>query len=47
MVLIVNLAITFKGDSYLETQEYKILTKVVDEHIRACLFKLHNKLSIT
>jgi hypothetical protein len=45
MVLLMNLKIISKGDQYLKTQQYTILTKVVNELIRACFFKLHNKLS--
>jgi hypothetical protein len=45
MVLIKNVTITTKGDWYLTTQHYTILTKVVDEAIQACLLQLHNKLS--
>jgi hypothetical protein len=46
MVLIKNAATTSKGNRYLRAQQYTILTKVVDEIIQTCVFKLHNKLSI-
>jgi hypothetical protein len=47
MVLIKNVPTTYKGDWYLKTQQYTILTNVINETIWACLLKLHNKLSIT
>ncbi len=37
---------TSKGDQYLKTHQYTILTKVVDEATQARLLKLHDKLSI-
>jgi hypothetical protein len=45
MVLIKNVATTSKGDWYLRAQQYRCLTKVIDEATPTCLFKLHNKLS--
>jgi hypothetical protein len=37
MVLIKNVTITSKGDWYLMAQNYKILIKVVDKVVQACL----------
>jgi len=34
-----------KGDQYLRTQYYTIITKIVDEAIKARFLQLHNKLS--
>ncbi len=45
MVLIKNVTTTTKGDRYLRAQQYKILTKFVDEATWTYLLQLHNKLS--
>jgi hypothetical protein len=43
MVLIKNVITITKGDQYLKTQHYTILTKVMDEATQAHLLQLHNK----
>jgi hypothetical protein len=44
MVLVKNVTTTIVGDQFIQTQSFLILSKVVDDNVKAQLLQLHTKL---